>query len=180
MNRILRRMALGLVLIILCSGGGNFAAMADSSLSETTTLKERHHDRARILREQSMSRARSKLGYPDVQQEEQPLSSSVDFHALGIQIQRLGKMIQRLADPAGAGLPGAGSREAFGPEGPTEKSVRVFLEYRLLVGGNPRLKVGTVRDNGKMIRAEVATQDGSIVEIYNVEKSSGIMKPIRK
>jgi len=180
MNNTMRLMTSVFVLAVLLCGGNSLDAAADSSSSNTTTLKERHHDRARVLREQSKARAQSKLGYSDISQEDQPLSSAADFHALGIQIQRLGKMIQRLADPAGAGLPGAGTREAFGPEGPTEKSVRVFLEYRLLVGGNPRLKVGAVRDNGKTIRAEVATHDGSIVEIYNIEKSSGIMKPVRK
>ena len=168
------------VLVALLCGGNSFDAVADSSSSKTKTLKERHHDRAQDLREQSTSRARSKLGYEDVQQEEPQFNRPVDFHALGIQIQRLGHMIQRLADPAGAGLSGAGTRGAFGPDGPTKKSVRVFLEYRLMVSGNPRLKVGPVRDQGKMIRAEVVTQTGSVVEIYNIDKSSGIMTPVRK
>lgn len=170
-----------LLMIFLWSS--SFDAVADSSFGDTTTLKERHHDRARVLREQSQDRARSHLGRETVapiDDPNNPMNTSVDFHALGIQIQRLGQMIQRLADPAGVGLQGAGSRGVFGPEGPTEKNVRVFLEYRLMVSGNPRLAVGGVRDQGKVIQADVVTRDGSVVEVYKVDKSTGIMTPARE
>ena len=49
----------------------------------------------------------------------------------------------------------------YGPGGPTRKSVRLLLEYRLMVAGNPRLTVGVVRDDGDKVIAQVTTAGGA-------------------
>ena len=107
-------------------------------------------------------------------------------------------MMARLAavmQGMGAGSPGAwqggaapglgsfmntGSVPAYGPDGPTEKSVRLILEYRLMVAGNPRLKVGSVADKGDAVHATVVTPDGSLVEEYDVSKATGAWAPVRR
>ena len=155
-------------------------ALADGSKIES--LKERHHIRANIKRERSKAKAQSQLHRETFPPEDSGFNRNVDFFALGLQIQRLGALIQRLSDPAvtGAGLQGvpdgaggSGIRATYGPEGPTEKTVRVVLEYRLMVAGNPRLKVGAIKDAGEKIVAQVVTADGSLVQEYAVDKKTG-------
>ncbi len=155
------------------------------------TRQERQHERADALRERAKDNARRNLGYRDVQDPEHGFDRNVDFYSLGQQIKRLGAMIQRLADPAAAQVPplaklGTGGPDQpldvagiYGPDGPTVKSVRLLLEYRLLVAGNPRLTVGKVADTGDGIIAEVVTADGSLVEKYAVDKKSGAWSPVR-
>ena len=67
----------------------------------------------------------------------------------------------------------------YGPNGPTERSVRLILEYRLMVAGNRRLTVGKIKDQGNEITAEVITVDGSLVEKYTIDKYVGEWKPVR-
>lgn len=154
------------------------------------TRQERQHERANILRERAKENASRDLGYPDVVEPEHPFDRHVDYYALGQAIQRLGAMIQRLANPAGAAPPATGLGPGgpdrppdvagvYGPDGPTVKSVRLLLEYRLLVAGNPRLAVGKVADAGDGIVAEVVTADGSLVERYSIDKKSGAWTPVR-
>ncbi len=155
---------------------------------------ERRHDRARILRERSTDAARSRTGYPSVYG---PITTTDPdtYYVLSLQIERLAGMIQALrraeaqrkTAPAGlGGLPASpvttpllDVKTVYGPAGPTEKSVRLLLEYRLMIAGNPRLKIGRIADDGDAIAAQVVTVDGSIVEEYRVIKQTGVWQPVR-
>ena len=164
------------------------AYAADSSAK---TPEERHHERGNILREQSKYRAQSHLGYENVVSDLY-YNRNIDFFSLGEQIKRLGALLQQVPPPAQAAraqplipsMPhGSGPMDVkavYGPEGPTEKSVRLILEYRLVVTGNPRLKVGSVKDTGKSVSARIVTKDGSVVEEYSVDKKTGVWAPVRE
>lgn len=144
------------------------------------------------LRLQAKQRAERKLGYPDAYDlTVGPADRRKDFIALSAQISRLadvvralGEMVDRPAEPGvlNLGLPGGALADpvaAYGPEGPTARSVRLILEYRLLVAGNSRLDVGKVTETGSAVMAEVMTKDGSLVETYAVDKKTGAWKPVR-
>lgn len=170
-----------LVIGMLVMAGG--PAAADGSKIES--LKERHHIRANVLREQSKARAEGQIQRETFPSDDSDFDRDIDFFTLGQQIKRLGALIQRLADPAKAGpgpggIPGlSGGSGAYGPDGPTEKTVRVVLEYRLMAAGNPRLKSGSVKDSGNRIIAQVVTVDGSLVEEYAVDKKTGVWRSVR-
>jgi hypothetical protein len=147
-------------------------------------------DKARQLREASEARATRNLGYATVLPTDP--SPPIDYYALGMMMARLSQTMQGMnagvgamsrADGASAGLGsfmGAGPAPAYGPDGPTEKSVKLILEYRLMLAGNPRLQVGGVADKGETIHATVVTKDGSLVEEYDVNKTTGVWVPVRK
>ena len=166
------------------------------------TFEERQHERANALRERARARAESQLGYEDAIPSAR--SRQIDYYALSQQISRLSAIVQRLAAsmdareqqgfipvaPAGlaetgslgAQPPGAGAtgvRAVYGPDGPTEKSVQLILDYRLMVLGNPRLAVGAITDEGATIVARVVTPDGSLVEKFEIDKESGVWTPVR-
>ena len=149
-------------------------------------------DKAEQLRGSAAAQAKRQVGYPDVIDVivgGRP--RDVDYYALSLQISRLAAFIRALGsaledggqvDPTVApspGLLGANNRPAYGPEGPTKKSVRLILEYRLMVTGNPRLTVGNVTEDESRIIAEVATKDGSVVEVYAIVKKTGVWQPVR-
>ncbi len=166
------------------------------------TFEERQHQRANALRERAAARAEARLGYEDAIPSAR--TRQIDFYALSQQISRLSLIVERLATSMGAGgeqgfiptapagladsgslgaqPPGTGAtgvRAAYGPDGPTEKSVRLLLEYRLMVLGNPRLAVGAIDDQGATIVARVVTPDGSLVEKFEIDKESGVWTPAR-
>ncbi|MEZ5758352.1 MAG: hypothetical protein R3D86_09040 [Emcibacteraceae bacterium] len=154
-------------------------------------LSERNFERADYYRERAQVNAQSALDYPFVPYQT-GRSESVDYVALTHQIQILAAQLQAVAAEAarleqqksnntpGLELPSAGSGlEAFGPEGPTEKSVKVLLEYRLMVSGNPRLKVGPVKEEGDNIRAQIVTENGALVDEYLISKNNGVWSPVR-
>lgn len=189
----------GLAALLLAAVFWPGGALVWAEGSEKKTLKERQHQRADFLRERSKNNARASLGYENVYTPE--ITRDIDFYSLGLQIERLGAIIQSLAGPGqvqpfipipsqgrtGSGVAGTGMdtsvspgvARVYGPAGPTEKSVRLFLEYRLMVAGNPRLVVGKVREAGNRIIANVVTIDGSLVEKYSIDKKTGIWVPIR-
>lgn len=157
------------------------------------TQQERNTARANQLRQQARENAERRLDYPYAPVTQGPVAD--DYFALGQQIQRLGILIQAWQNAAAtgggfarpiAGLPAEGlpNREAvaavYGPEGPTEKSVRLLLEYRLMLAGNPRLAVGKVTDQGDAILGQVVTRDGSVVDEYRVDKKTGGWAPVRE
>lgn len=164
-------------------------AWADSA--DRPTFEERQHERAETRREESRAQAESHLGYDDVIFD--PRSRYIDFYSLSQQIARLGALLDSLAEtrgletaapfvpgpPGWTGGPGPALANVYGPDGPTEKSVRLLLEYRLLVAGNPRLAVGTVRETGNAIHAQVVTTDGSVVEEFAIDKTTGVWTPMR-
>lgn len=170
--------ALAIGALVLVGG----PAAADKSKIES--LKERQHIRANVLREQSKARAKAQLERETFPPDDSDFDRDIDFFTLGQQIKRLGALIQRLADPAQAGpgpggIPGLPGSGAYGPDGPTEKTVRVVLDYRLMTAGNPRLKAGSVKDAGNRIIAQVVTVDGSLVEEYAVDKKTGVWRSVR-
>jgi len=166
------------------------------------TVEERRQEKAYALRENAKQNAQRNLGYGFVYPQEH--DREIDFYYVGMQIERLGALMQQWADVSRARqtrkvIPGpplglAGPAEAgllpdksvhpdvagiYGPAGPTSKSVRLILEYRLMVAGNPRLKVGAVKEEDERILAEVVTIDGSLVDQYAIDKKSGVWVPIR-
>ena len=196
MNRWTILWAIGLASVLAGPWPGSAPARADE---DNRTFQERKADRADALRERSRARAEARLGYPNVYGP--AAGSPVDYLALSRQIARLAAMIQSLAEPLSAGragTPGAlavpppglpGSEQVsgmpadvvavYGPDGPTEASVRLLLEYRLMVAGNPRLRVGEVTAKDAAIIARVVTVDGSLVEEYAVDKRTGLWNPVR-
>ena len=70
-------------------------------------------------------------------------------------------------------------KSIYGPKGPTTKSVKLILEYRLMVADNPRLKIGEVNDHTNKVTARVETVDGSLVEQFSVDKKTGVWSTIR-
>jgi hypothetical protein len=68
---------------------------------------------------------------------------------------------------------------AHGAWGPVEVKltvgdVRSDFEHWLEWQGNPRLKLGNVKDDGKnTIVAEVVTKDGSLVDRYRINRNTG-------
>ncbi len=152
-------------------------------------LDERHFERADYYRERAQYNAQSNLDYPFIPYQT-GRSGSIDYVALTHQIQVLAAQLQALAAEAarleqannvtpGLELPSSGEQGAYGPDGPTEKSVGVLLEYRLMVSGNPRLKVGAISDEGENIRAQIVTQEGAVVDEYLVNKENGVWSPVR-
>jgi len=153
-------------------------------------LNERNFERADFFRERAKRNAQSDLEYPFIPYQS-GRSGSIDYMALTNQIQLLAAQLNALAAEAArlerqnASAPGldlpvpGGSSGTYGPDGPTEKSVAVVLEYRLMVSGNPRLKVGPITDEGENIRAQIVTEDGALVDEYLVNKANGVWSPVR-
>ncbi len=190
MKRLAVAIALGLAVSTPGPGG---VSVADDKDNRSTS--ERHHDRAHILRERATAKARAQLGYRDVYG---PITETDPdtYYALSLQIEHLAGILEgmrraeaeRQHQPSGflpalplipGEQPGVDVRSVYGPDGPTEASVRLMLEYRLLVAGNPRLTVGEVDDSGESVTAQVVTRDGSLVEEYAVDKQTGVWQPIR-
>ncbi|MCC7017279.1 MAG: hypothetical protein IT564_08780 [Rhodospirillales bacterium] len=79
--------------------------------------------------------------------------------------------------------PGAGMMP-WGPSGEgralSVDDAKAMIERRLAVWGNPRLKVGAVKEEGKeTIVADVVTVDNSLVQRYQIDRSTGAMRPVR-
>ena len=127
------------------------------------------------------------LGYPIVPYWENYPREPIDYVGLSIQIQNLAAHLHAMAAAAAATasapgpmIPGATPpneqtplSQTYGPDGPTVDSVSTVLEYRLMVAGNDRLKPGKTTDEGEVIRTQIVTQDGSVVDEYLVNKETG-------
>ncbi len=125
----------------------------------------------------------------------------IDLNAIKEQLRRLGEAIRRAMDeatrsidpkPRGAsprdgGLGGLAPkvrpgelRDVYGPGGPTVRSVKALLRYRLVLLGNQRLKAGRVYERDKRIIAEVVTtKEGALVARYMINKTTGAWVPER-
>jgi hypothetical protein len=80
----------------------------------------------------------------------------------------------------GQGKMAPGSRDAVVPiEDLSADDVRHFLEHRLAMQGNKRLKVADVKeaDDDKIV-ADITTVDGSLVERLEVDRHTGQMKQV--
>lgn len=160
---------------------------------------EREQIKADEYRRRSVFNSRIDLEYPNIYQ--YPADRSVDYRSLSDQIHRLSELLKKLEREEGRtgdtgerfiptappkvldSVPPGGYKDdlsyIYGPEGPTVRSVRILLEYHLLVMGNTRLKVGDITDEIQYIRARVMTIDNSPVEEYRIDKKTGIWKEIR-
>lgn len=161
----------------------------------TPAWAQTRSDEAETQRLNVESKAESKIGYPNVYDLYVGGSNApADYYALSQQIVRLAAFLQAygqsLESVGPAGVPGpslpdpligtgTGLKALYGPEGPTAATVRVFLEYRLMVVGNPRLKVGPVHEDADTVFAKIVTTDNSLVEEYAVDKNTGQWKPLR-
>ena len=146
---------------------------------------ESHAQRAQALRESSAARAAAPLGNGYVYRD--PRYRQIDYYSLMQQIRVLSGLIERMnreSNPTAANPPPMlattgslmGSNfdlSAYGPAGPTVESVRLLTQYQLMRLGNERLQVGTVVDQGGYIQIDVTTIDGSLVERYRVDKTTG-------
>ncbi|MFD2207005.1 hypothetical protein [Kiloniella antarctica] len=160
------------------------------TFSDEISLKERQHLQALQLRENSKAKAQSQLGYENVYGD--PRDRQIDYYALNQQINHLSNIIKSLAEndqvnkdfrsppsvlprslnPVGNfNIPD--KDKVYGPLGPSDKAVRLLLEYQLMVNGNERLQVGKIVENETFITAEVVTVEGSLVERYKIDKSNG-------
>lgn len=93
---------------------------------------------------------------------------------------------------------GPGAMRGYGPEncpwyrgsaaGPGQSSqtglnlstddVKKELERWLAVQGNPRLKVGEIREkDGDTIEADIVTKDNSVVQQFKVDRKTGFYRP---
>lgn len=192
MHRVSSILAAAACLVIV-SSGLPAAVWADGGKKQTKS--ERQHERAQDLRRRGTAAARSGVGYRDVYG---PITTTDPdtYYALSLQIDRLAGMINTLRQaeaqrraasrgshpmvpPVPGGAPLASVSSVYGPDGPTKKSVRLLLEYRLMVAGNPRLKIGEIVDHGDRVTAQVVTTDGSLVDEYVVDKKTGVWRPVR-
>lgn len=199
MFAVRRLIFFGIMILASAGAAAPVGARADDGFGvkgQALTQQERRNLRANILRQQSKDRALSQLGYETLGSD-QTFQRSIDFFALGEQIRRLGALIQEISvapvasqvsvpEDAAALLPvmpeanaPVDVRAVYGPDGPTAKSVRLILEYRLTVNGNPRLKVGDVDTGDKVITASIVTRDGSLVEQYAINRETGVWEPVR-
>jgi hypothetical protein len=119
----------------------------------------------------------------------------VDLEALKEQMRKIGEIIreaiqsatQQAADPDNGGLGGLAPksnernmRSIYGPDGPTVRTVKALLDYRLVLLGNPRLKAGQVYEKDGWIVTEVVTaKEEALVARYLVNKSTGAWVPQR-
>jgi len=187
------------------SSAGDFTGIQIAgSRSHLLPENEREHLRARDRRERSEERSGAQFGYPNVFQNAP--DRTIDYYLLSHQIARLGALIEALESkksanlkgsegfiptpppviplsPSLKGVPGfqgdANGASIYGTEGPNSKSVRLLLEYNLMVASNPRLKIGKIEENEESILAEIVTLEGSLVEKYSIDRKTGLWQVIR-
>ena len=172
--------AIGLLVSLVPVGG-----RAGELNSDTLSKEEREHARAEAARQRSVARARALLGY-EVLPEQFGANQRFDYFTLSQQAARIGAILRDMAIaarqqttalplmPSGPAADGASMVEIYGPGGPTEKSVRALLEYRLIVLGNPRLAVGEITETEqKVIAAIITRKESSVVTRYEIDKASG-------
>lgn len=147
---------------------------------------ERQAVHSNIIRERAKANAQANLNYDYVYN-----NAGVSYQVLlGQQISQLASMTSSLAnqiarqansDPAyGPQLsiaPVVNSSthvtNIYGPTGVNVKTVRTLLNYRLMIAGNPNIKVGKIHDKDKYVLVELVTLNGSLVGKYQVSKQNG-------
>lgn len=159
-------------------GAGCGAALADGKT-----------DKAEALRKAAEAKTKRHIAYPDIfDYVVRDTDRTADFYYLSRQIEQLSRYLHDVSRSLGTATPplsaGGGATAGdiasiYGPDGPTPKSVRLILEYRLLLAGNPRLTVGKVTDAGDAVTAEVVTHDGSLVDAYRIDKKTGAWTVMR-
>lgn len=131
--------------------------------------------------------------------EAQGPGQELDMKALTERLRELGeairnaiddarRAIQRREDDPGAGRGGLGGlapdmhgrklRAVYGPRGPTLRSVKALLNYRLVLLGNDRLTAGRIFERDSRIIAEVVTaKEKALVARYMINKRTGVWVP---
>jgi len=186
-----------------------FSVPFHSALAESSyvgTKEQVQHEKAEQLRRQAKANAKANLGYDDVITQNRQYQNDLDY--LGYQINRLGKILRQISveldtqhdrhgkiipktpplitDPKNDSMVYSDSTDQknqlsiYGPQGPTKKSVQLLIEYRLMVGGNPRLKLGKVEESKETVQANIVTVDDSIVQTYIIDKKTGAWKAVYK
>jgi len=184
---MVRRLTVLLSGLVLVVGFALAIAPDVSAADDESRLKE-----AESLRKEAQRKAKNQLNRPDViDLIVGSHNREVDYYTLSRQIARLAAFIRAFGqtlDPAtsaglgivgGSGSVTGNTQAVYGPDGPTEKSVRLILEYRLMVTGNPRLAIGKIAEDDERVTAEVVTSDGSLVEVYAIDKKTGTWRPVR-
>lgn len=198
MKLAVRMFACGVVYIVLgvpllvVSPVLNFNSQPGYPAAIAAGPTESKADRADRLRKESRARSVTGIGYEVIGAPDDTKPYPMDYHALGSIISRLGTIIQQMdaaksrsikEGPHIPGLPGGGQEttslsRTYGPGGPTVKSVRALLSYRLVTLGNANLQVGTVKDHKAHIVATVVTRENSLVANYKVDKKTGIWRQV--
>ena len=79
----------------------------------------------------------------------------------------------------GPGMMGPGMMQPL-PDDLSAAQVKHMLAHRLAWQGNPNVKVGSVQEkDDDTIVAEIVTQDGSLVQKFDVDRHTGWMRPAR-
>jgi hypothetical protein len=110
--------------------------------------------------------------------------------ALRNAIEDASRAIKREDDPLAAGKGGLGAlaprmdgrdpRAVYGPKGPSVRSVKALLNYRLVLLGNDRLTAGRIFERDRRIIAEVVTRkEKALVTRYMINKRTGVWVPER-
>ena len=191
--------------ILLTVSSTPIQASDQPKATTTPTVEEKRYKEAQSRRKQAVRRAQKELGYDSLDQ--YIISSPAhDYLTLSYQISRLSALIHELNTTVSASsdqeradshipaetltMPGIlrfppfeGFKQqelqaVYGPQGVSEKSVRLLLEYRLMLMDNPRLKVGEIKENEIEVTARVTTQEQAVVEAYRIDKNSGQWTPI--
>jgi hypothetical protein len=162
-----------------------------------------NHLRAGELREESAARAREQLRSPRLLPDDS--EHQKDYSALSAQIQRLGEMVDAMEQESASALPSSAPPSTppnpatiselaqhtpaevkqkwleaiYGPTGVTVEAVEIILKYSLLLVGNPRLRIGTIIESEQQIQAKITTPEGSVVEEFVIDKTSGAWSPVR-
>ena len=141
---------------------------------------------AQVNREMAVERASARLRSETLPPEEYP-PESTDYYALSAQIRRLSALIKDMVAAEdsetdrtilfrGVADGPAWRERVFGPKGPTVESVSALMRYRLVLLGNPNLELGKVQDRGAHIEGRLVTRDGSLIEVYEFDKQSGLIR----
>jgi hypothetical protein len=110
--------------------------------------------------------------------------------ALRSAIEDASRAIKRDDDPLAAGtgdlgalaprMDGRDPRSIYGPKGPSIRSVKALLNYRLVLLGNDRLTAGRIHERDGRIIAEVVTRkEQALVTRYMINKETGVWVPER-
>lgn len=80
----------------------------------------------------------------------------------------------------GQGMMGPGHGSRVVPQRDlSSDDVRHFLEHRLAMQGNPRLKVGEINEkDDDTVVADIVTTDGALVDRFEVDRHSGRMQRV--